>query len=149
VANGAGGYDVVMKVAPEAPFGRVPFTLKLRFESKDHPVETLRLFTAKGIEISRPRLDFGEIKPGRPAKTSLSSVLSRRNGPVRVLGVTSSDPRVRAAAKPLADGTSQFVTVKLEPGAPPGDHRGVIHVETDDPQQPLLEIEFHYLVAGD
>jgi hypothetical protein len=138
------GYEVELEFSPDTPAGRSSFALFLATDCPENPTHLISLFCEKGIIVTPQRITFASARANAEGKVSQTCLLRTKQGPLNILDLRSSDPRVRATARPLPNGTHQILSVTYDGGGSPGIHQGTLQVKTDDPDQPLLEIPFGY-----
>jgi hypothetical protein len=144
----ARAYDLQITLAPDTPFGRSTVAINLATDSPIRPQETVRVFVEKGITANPTSISFGTVRAGTKLPLTQRCLLKNRHGRINILSLKSSDPAVQVTAEPMLDGTHQLLTLTCAVGNPSGPQRGVLRIETDDSDQPVLEVTFAYTVSA-
>jgi hypothetical protein len=93
------------------------------------------------------QVSFGIVPHGRGAQRILRFTNSG-NRPVKVLSISSSSPSVAAKAEETKPGREYKIIVELSRGAPQGQVRGKLLINTDDPEEKSLSVFFYGIVGA-
>ncbi len=99
----------------------------------------LRGAVAGDLEVSPRQLEFGDLAPGSVA-TGIVEVAAYGSRELVVGRVESSNPLLAARKETVRAGRSCRIVVTTRPPLPTGALRGSIRVETNDPDNPSLNI---------
>jgi hypothetical protein len=126
--------------APSTPYEAV---IAVGTTCKQHPEVILRVYglSPTAVAAQPPRLDFEPLQKSEPIASHVI-VLTRSMGPFKVLGVMTSDPRMKVKVEPDASGMFAELVATFAPGDKRGPFRGTITVKTDDPERPRLVIPY-------
>jgi hypothetical protein len=140
-------YQVTLSIGPDAPFGRTAASLTLETDSPTAPPQIVPFFCEKGIVANTTSINLGTVRTGTKLPLTQACLLKNPGGPINIVSMKSTDPHVQVSAKPLISGSHQLLTLTCDGSGPQGSHSGKVLIETDDPHQPRLELEFHYQIA--
>lgn len=133
--------DVV--IDPQAPSGRTKLTVIVGTDSPMAAAVPVEIVCEKGLIASPSQIGFGVLTDARrPVARVLT--LSRAKGDVQIRKIESSDPNLQARVIESLVGNRILVTYRG--GAEAGLHKGTLRIETDDPEQPILEVPTVYRI---
>jgi hypothetical protein len=133
-------YRLTLTVGPEAPMGRSSFQITVATTAATERNLTINARWEKGITVLPANLLFRRPGPGQPLPAPRTVLLSKREGKFHIQKVTSSDPNLDIRTDTVKDGSSYRLKVAYRSELPDVLPPARITVETDDPQQPRLEI---------
>lgn len=139
-ANGDGVYKVKATVKPEAPIGRSIFLLTVQTTSINEPQVTISVSCEKGIIVMPISVWLGAITPTTPLPIEQTVTMVKRSGPFKITSVENSDPAMTHRIETIQDGSQYRLIIGYKGGWPLGQARKTIIVNTDDPNQPKIEI---------
>jgi len=134
---------VSVSVTAAAPQTAYEAEILIGTNCRRRPQVRLRVYglSPTAVTPQPPRLDF---EPAGPHEESLSHVvmLTRTMGPFKLLGVTTSDPRMTVEVHPDPSGLFAELLAIFRPGKQRGEFHGAITIRTDDPERPRLVIPY-------
>jgi hypothetical protein len=140
------GTDLKVTLLPSMPTG--PFDDTIRITTNRIPTQIDVFGTVSGdLSLDPAQVSFGIVKTGQDAIRILKLNNSSAQ-PVKVLGITSTDPAVTASAEPVSPGKEYKITVMLRRGAAEGQLRGDLAIQTDDPKQGKIDVPFYAIVGA-
>ena len=141
-------YKLSLTVNQEAPFGRFAFLVTVYTSSPREPMVNITVVCDKGILAVPQSVYMGVLTPATVVPMTQAITLSSGEGAFQVRKVESDDPKLTVKSEPVP-GTAQYrLTVTYLGGWPAGAVRSKIHIETDDPKQPTLDIPVVANVLG-
>jgi hypothetical protein len=133
-------HELVVALTATAPAGRSRDVLLLHTDHPRYPVirVPVNLFVKNDVYVNPESVDFGQITD--EAWGPETFLLNSRRGPIKVLSVKSSLPFLKVTG-PAADAASTH-EFRVEIGGVPreGPFSGVIHIRTDDPSFPMVNV---------
>jgi hypothetical protein len=131
---------VEMTLARNAPVGPMADHVSLTTNHPDRPMMRIPVsgFVRPILAVSPPFVDFGEREMTGPVTAS-----------VRVTNFSEQEINITSATSDLAelvieidpDEGSHFILIQLLPGLAQGEFTGLLTLETDSPDIPILEVE--------
>ncbi len=140
--------DLVIGPNPNA--GDFTAQVQLATNQEKLPQVTLEVVgqARTGAVVTPPDLYFGSVAPGTPKALGNLNVFTRdQQRGLRVLGVETSDPKVRADFQTIAAGRFYTVTLHYQGGWPRGVASGTLTIRTDDKEAPLLKARYSGMVT--
>lgn len=138
-------YRVQVDVDSQAPLGRTKLTVTVATDSPTEATIPVEILCEKGLIASPSQVSFGVLTDAkRPATRRLT--VSRAKGGVKILKVESDDPNIQPRVIESLVGSQ--ILVIYRGGADEGLHKGTLRIETDDLQQPLLEVPTLYRIGS-
>ncbi|HID30721.1 MAG TPA: DUF1573 domain-containing protein, partial [Desulfobacterales bacterium] len=116
-------------------------------ESNDplHPVVTLKLNGNVWKPIVVKHVGGMGIIPDLTKPYERSVRLSNRlNKPIKILGITPSDPGFKTSLKTLKDGYEYLVTITISPPYKTGGFSGKLEIKTSAKEVPSLKVNLYY-----
>jgi hypothetical protein len=133
-------YDLALTIDPQAPLGQSNFVVTLSTTAKDDPQVPITVRCEKGIAISPASFDFGLLATANGKPVTRSVLLRQSGANFHLRNVTSTDPRLETRLQTLKEGAAYRLTATYQDGVPEDLASAVVTIETDNPQQPTLEI---------
>jgi len=126
--------------APQTPYEAV---ILLGTNCRRRPLVKLHLYglSPESVTAQPPRLDFDPLGANEASATRVVT-LTRAMGPFKLLGVTTSDPRMEIAARMDPSGMFAELMATFRPGRQRGAFHGTITVRTNDPERPRIVIPY-------
>jgi predicted Zn-dependent protease len=139
--NGEGrAYKLTLTIRPEAPRGRSAFLVTAFTSSPREPQVNITAICDKGILAVPMSIFMGAITPSTVLPLTQYVTLMKSDGEFHLRKVVNDDPHLEIQQETLKEGAQYRLTVRYKGGWPTGMVRSKITVETDDPQQPRVEI---------
>jgi hypothetical protein len=133
----------LLRTAPAGPVNDV-----VKVSTSRAPVEIPVSGTVLGdINVNPPQVSFG-IVPHHASALRYLRLMNSGGRPIRVTGISSNNPSVRAAVEPIKAGREYKISVQLAPNTPDGVLRGMLAIKTDDPHQQDLQVPFYGIVGS-
>jgi hypothetical protein len=133
-------HELVVALTGTAPAGRLRDALLLHTDHSRYPVirVPVNLFVKDDVYINTESVDFGQVTDETWGPETF--LLKSRLGPIKVLSVTSSLPFLKVTG--LAADAASMHEFKVEIAGTPTEGRfsGVIHIGTDDPAFPMVNV---------
>jgi hypothetical protein len=143
--DGKAGAVLAITLLKTAPAGTVADTIKVA--TSESPLNIPVFGTILGdLNVNPAQVSFGIIKHHASA-IRYARLTNTGNHAVKVLDVSSNNPRVAALVEPITPGREFKLTLQLQPNAPDGTLHGVVAIKTDDPAQPLVQVPFYGIVG--
>lgn len=144
--DGKPGAILRVTLLKSAPAG--PFADQIRVATSESPLNLPVFATIVGdINVNPAQVSFGIVKD-KASVVRYARLTNVADHPVKVLAVTTNNPRVSASAQPITPGKEYKLVVELQRDAPRGTLRGAVAIKTDDPGQPLVELPFYGIVGS-
>lgn len=133
-------WTVVLKLAADAPVGPMAGHVVL---ATNHPEKRAVRIPVSGfvrpiLAVSPPFADFGQRELTRPIMASVH-VKNFSEQEISLTSATVDLPELEVEIEP--DGRDHHVIIRLSPGLSKGEFTGLLRVETDSADIPVLEIE--------
>jgi hypothetical protein len=141
-------YHLTLLIAPDAPFGRTAAFITFETDSPTAPRQIVPLFCEKGIVANTTSINLGTVRTGTKLPLTQPCLLKNSGGQINIVSIRSTDSQVQVSAKPLMNGSHQLLTVSCDGSGSPGSHSGKILIDTDNPHQSRMELEFRYQIAN-
>ncbi len=134
---------VQVTVTAAAPKSAYEAVILLGTNCHRRPLVTLHLYGISPTAVTAlpPRIDFDPLGKDDASLTHLVT-LTRAMGPFKVLGVTTSDPRMTVAVHADLSGMFSELIATFRPGRERGAFHGTITVRTDDPERRRIVIPY-------
>jgi hypothetical protein len=146
VEQGKQPTDLKVTLLPSMPTG--PFDDTIKVTTNRVPLQIDVFGTVSGdLSLDPAQVSFGLVKSGQDAVRILK-LSNQGSSAVKVLGISSTDPAVSAAAEPITPGKEYKITVTMRRGVPDGQLRGQLAIKTDDPKQTSIEVPFYAIVGA-
>lgn len=120
-------------------------------ESNDPQQSTYTLYlegtAVSELQVQPTQVFFGRINSGAVA-TGAVQVLIQHTNPVAVTALSADNPLLGVAKESLPDGKSYRLLISTKPPLPTGTLRGTVHMETDHPKYPAVDIQVSAFVVG-
>jgi hypothetical protein len=133
----------VLKTMPVAPFSDV-IKVATNVSQLNIPVSGTVL---GDLNVTPAQVSFGFVKRHEGA-LRFARMSNAGDRSVRVLGVSSNNPRVSATVEPVTAGKDFKITLQLQSNSPDGTLHGMVAIKTDDPAQPLVQVPFYGIVGS-
>lgn len=139
---------IAVRVETRAFLGMLNQAVKVEFAGNRPPVRFRRqVRVVAPVELApQDRVYFFTVK-GEPAQREVT-IINHLQRPLKLLGVTSSNPLFRPDLKTVEAGQRYQLTVVLDSATPVGRHEGTIRVATDVPAHTPLVVEGLALVKN-
>jgi hypothetical protein len=131
-------YQLTLTVSPEAPLGRSNLVVNVQTTSPREPSVAIKVACEKGILALPSSVSFGAAAANATEPIQRVVLLTKRAGPFQVRKVRGSDPNLEVRPEPAADGSQVRLYLSYRAGA--AAKKGLVFVETDDPEQPVVAI---------
>ncbi|MEO0249081.1 MAG: DUF1573 domain-containing protein [candidate division WOR-3 bacterium] len=142
-------YKLTLTVKPDAPVGRTGFQVIIYTTSTKQPQATLNVSCEKGIIVTPSVISLGVITPNTPLPIENVLTLAKRSGTFHIKKVETDDPaNLQIRQEILQDGYQYRLVVSYKGGWSVGAVRRRLTIETDDPNQPRLEVMILANVVG-
>jgi hypothetical protein len=133
-----------VKLLPNAPVGQHSGRLKIRTDISERPLIEVSLHArvVGDLMLVPKHQNLGGIERGK-SREAIFSILSRSGKAFRI---TDLDCNSEYATVELLEGSSrreQRIRLTISPDAPVGQLHGTITANTNDPDQPVLELVFY------
>jgi Protein of unknown function (DUF1573) len=147
-ARGESVATLAIVVTPEAPARAFEATLTLSTNSEHSPTLTVRVYgyPRDAIAVMPPRLRFDHLY-SQSFAGDFREIALDRPAPFHVNNVTVDDEHLRTEINHDQSGQSWTVKVIYTGGWMAGPHTGVIHIETDDPVRPTIDLTYQTEVS--
>ena len=134
---------IEVSVGPGAPATPYEAVVVVGTNCKRRPEVKVRVFglSPNAVTAQPPRIDFDPLGKDQTDATRMVT-LTRALGSFKVLGVTTSDPRMQVTVPIDPSGLFAELLATFRPGPQRGSFRGTITVRTDDPERPRLVIPY-------
>lgn len=134
-------WRVETALSPEAPAGGLSDWVTIK---TDHPRQRSVRLAISGIvnppiTVTPPAAELGPRSLAYPKLGSLT-VKVHATEQIPVTRVDTDVEGLQVELKPLVEGRSYRVEMRLTPQLPKGDFRGSVRIHTDSPKAPLLEV---------
>jgi hypothetical protein len=131
---------VEMVLSADAPIGPMADYVTLTTNNPEMSVMRIPVsgFVRPILAVSPPFADFGTRELTRPIIASVE-VKNFSDKTISLISATADLPQLEVEIEP--DDTDHYVIIRLSPGLPKGDFSGMVTVETDSPDVPVLKIE--------
>ena len=143
LGSGMSSYLVTITPAADLPIGRgnAQVTLKTSHPKAAEVIVRVSSFVRGDVEIlpERVTLRLGSTQPD-DAKVQHVAIRKREGGPLKILGVESSNPAVKTTLKTVTAGQEFDLAVKYDGPPPTAVINAEVSIKTDDPKQPLLKV---------
>jgi hypothetical protein len=128
-------------VRNDAPLGAFTDTVTIPTSSARHPLLAVPItgVVDGNVVISPAQVNFGVATAGAQV-SRVVGVQNRGQRPLRISAVRLRPAVGTAVVSPLADGRGFRITVTLGAGLHPGKISCALEVDTDDPEQPQIEL---------
>lgn len=134
------GYRIRLHVKGPIPGGRQLGSVVVSTTSREFPEISYSMGFQSGIVALPTELNLGAITG---SQRTYAILLRRPQKPFKVLAVESTSKSLKVSAIKV-EGTNDYrVTAVVGGKMTSGDFFGVIHVYTDDPRQPKIDISVH------
>jgi hypothetical protein len=140
VSDTPNGRRLRVAIKDDAPLGAFTDTVTIATGNPRHPLLAVAItgVVDGNVVVSPPQVNFGVATAGAEV-SRVVGVQNRSRRPLRISAVRLRPAIGTAAVSPLAAG--QFrITVTLRAGLPPGKISGTLEVDTDDSEQPRIEL---------
>jgi hypothetical protein len=131
------GYKLKVHVDGDVGPGRPPGSVVVETANQEFSELRYTLGFQKGIVAFPDSINLGLI--GKIQHTH-AFFLSRPGQPFKIVSMSATPATIRTAATKIEETGDYRVSVDLDGKVPPGDFLGVIHIVTDDPKQPKIDI---------
>lgn len=100
---------------------------------------------AKNLDFTPQSVELGEISIedlNKGLRRTARLGIRKQAGSFRIKSLTSTLDFLKLEQRAIVDGSNYLIRIILEPGKPPeaGAYTGVVRIETDDGQTPVLEV---------
>jgi uncharacterized protein DUF1573/flagellar associated PapD-like protein len=144
--DGKAGGALTVSLLPTMPIGAFDDTIKVT--TSRAPVDITVFGNVQGdITVKPTQVSFGVV-PHRQGTLRFVRLVNAGTRPVKVTGITSSNPSVNATAEPVEAGKEYKITLELRPNTPDGALRGQVAITTDDPQQQTLSLPYFGIIGS-
>ncbi len=135
-------WQIVVRLAPDAPVGPLAGHLLLRTDHPDQEVVKLPIsgLVRPVLGVTPPLANLGKRELVEPYQASLE-VRNFATGDVELGEVESDIPGLTAEVEAIKEGRRFQLRVTLDPTMPKGGFEGVLRIPTSSSVQPLLEVE--------
>lgn len=141
-------YRVRVRIGPDAPPGKSTAMLVLKTDLVQRPAVDVRLQCEKGIVAFPPTVHFGLISGNEPVPVSRSVVLRRLTKPFQIVRTSCGVPGLTLAQTELPEHAGYRLTLSCVARGTTGTHLGTMKIETDDPEQPMVELPVSYRILA-
>ena len=149
------GYWLDIAVGPFGEPGRRSATIELRASGDASPPVKVQLTVnvlGENVIATPGSLDVGELLLSRlRAEPMVFGRLGVRKlvGAFRIMAISSSLPFIKLEKQTIVEGSNYLIRLSSDPNLipKPGSYRGILRIETDDTQKPLLEVPISVTVA--
>lgn len=131
--------------APEGPFNQ-KVTVRTNAEKSPQVAITLTGVVRPIIQVVPPTVDLGAVPNDAPVGRALLLVNNRQNHDLQIGSAKVTSDLFTVEVTPLQPGQRYQVAVTLKAGAPKGNHKATLVVETNDPTKPKLEVPVNVTV---
>ncbi len=138
--NGDREFQLHITVGESAPLGRSDFVLMVATNAKVESAIPITVSCEKGIVLSPSSFTFSSGRRALDASSKSMVLLRKREGKFNIRTAISSDPNLQLDVVPVMDGLVYRLTATYRGELSNLSGKCVVAVETDDPQQPRLEI---------
>jgi hypothetical protein len=132
-------YRLAVTIGPDAPVGRNSFVVTLSTTAPLERTIPLTFYCEKGISAAPAQVRLGR-RWSRSGGAEQTVIIRKSGGPFQVGKITASDPRLKVTSRKVNEGSLYLLTVGYQGDHPELAPPGLITIETNDHQQPLLEI---------
>jgi len=144
--DGKAGRALTVSLLPTMPIGAFDDTIKVT--TSRAPVDITVFGNVQGdITVKPAQVSFGVV-PHRQGTVRYVRLVNAGARPLKVTGITSSNPSVNATAEPVAAGKEYKITLELRSNTPDGALRGQVAITTDDPQQQILSLPYFGIIGS-
>lgn len=134
-------FKLLLKIGAEAPIGRSVFTMTGYTTSTRQPQFVVVAICEKGIMAVPTSVFMGNIDAKTVLPLTQIATLQRKEGHFKIQKVEPNDPSLEATVVPVHDGSEYQIKVAYKGGWAPGQIFRKIAVHTDDPKQPVIELQ--------
>jgi hypothetical protein len=131
---------VVITINPDAPSGRNNFAVIARTKSQRAPQVNINVMCEKGIIVTPNSVFFGVITPQTQLPVERIVTLTRRDKGFQIRKISADDPAIEVNHESMEEGKQHRLIVRYKGGWPAGIAQHKLTIETDDPNQPTLQI---------
>ncbi len=139
---------VVITINPDAPPGRTNFAVIARTKSQRTPQININVMCEKGIIVTPNSVFFGVITPQTQLPVERIVTLTRRDKGFQIRKISADDPAIEVSHESMEEGKQHRLIVRYKGGWPAGIAQHKLTIETDDPNQPTLQITLTANVAA-
>ncbi|HYB92463.1 MAG TPA: DUF1573 domain-containing protein [Candidatus Binataceae bacterium] len=143
--DGKPGAMLTVSLLKTMPVGAFDDTIKVATNRVPIQIDVFGSVTGN-LTLDPAQVSFGIVPKGQDVVRILKLT---NTGPrdIKVSGFSSSSPSVVAQAEAVKPGKEYKITVVLKHGAPEGQLRGQLSIQTDDPEQAALDVPFYAIVG--
>jgi hypothetical protein len=144
MSDRSGAYRLRLVIGPRQQAG--DFVARIRLDTTD-PLYSQVMIVVAGLALTGPAVSPVNVVIWNLDRNQNGKELRRlqvfsRAGPLRLLGVDTGNPGLRAQIVPRNPGHFYDVILRYAGGWKPGTVTGAIRVRTDDARDPVLTVRF-------
>jgi len=145
IAEGEGGFEVVVSLSPLAPQGEFEEELWIYLNNEGSPSKTVPVYIRVGGEVVvvPEHLSFRASRPGESVSGRLR-VAGREGTTLEILRVESDLPWVATEVVTLEKGRVFEIVVTLRPKKAIDERRSEIHIFTNHPEQSVIAVPLFF-----
>ncbi len=142
------GMEIRVRLEPNAPVGKFAEVITLHTSRKKRPrIDVPVAGNVLGrISVTPQMLSMGALKKGETAARKLN-VADKDGADLRIFAVDAGVPFISSEVAEVDGGAGFEISFTAAPNAPAGGMNGMITIQTDDPDQPIIKIPFHAMIG--
>lgn len=144
VASGASRYKVTIAPAKALPVGRITSSVTLKTTHPKAEEQVIRIFgTVAGDVEVMPQYVTLATGPGAAPTSKVQHVAIKKTSgdPLKILGVTSDDPKLVTTLKTVTEGREYDLEVKYTGEPMTMALKALVTIKTNDPKQSSIDVQ--------